>query len=460
VHPAIIRTLLYPVYRALKRDQVLRYLADMREVQTMEQDRIREYQWDKLHRLLTYAYQHVPYYREVFKRLGAEAGDFHCPEDLRSLPLLTKQDIRANSKALISEIYPRTALRADSTGGSTGEKLNFHVGREMAEACRANLVRMNEWIGINLGDRMAVLWGTPFDVSGSRRLLNAMKNWFSNTLLLSAYRMDKRTLDSYLERLGKFRPHLLVGYPSALAHFSQAVIDTGRKPVHPKAVLVSGETLYDWQRQVIERAFSAKVYNHYGSREFGGLARECRLRHGMHLACERVFVETVAVNGNRGGDPVTELVISDLDNYGMPFIRYAIEDMGRVTWERCECGLRLPRLESAVGRTFDIVRSPNGNNLGGTFWTILLRKVEGVQRFQVIQERLDGLTIKIVPENGFSGRERDYITQKVHEACGEEMKVNYEIVDAIPMTEAGKHRFVISKIGLSNQSNSQGHRES
>ncbi len=444
----LIQKVLFPAYRAIKRDQVLNYLAEMHRVERLEPDQIRQFQWKKLKALLEYSARHVPYYRDIFKRLGAEPGDIKCEKDLESFPVLRKDDIRANSEALISEVYPRGRLDPDSTGGSTGENLYFFVGKEANEARRANNIRQNQWIDIELGDKIALLWGTPFDLERAKKITNAIKSHLSNTLLLSAYRMDQDSLGEYVKKLRRFKPDMMVGYPSALSHFSASLIAAGETRIRPRAVLLSGETLYDHQREVIEKAFQTEVYNHYGCREFGAIARQCTQRNGLHIAAERVLLEVNAVTDSAAGERVSELLVTDLDSFGMPFIRYAIEDMGSITWDKCSCVLGLPRLETAIGRTFDVIRAPNGNFLGGTFWTILLRKKQGIERWQVIQEKLDEITIAFIPTDDFSDEIRQYVIGKVREACGDEMRVRFELKPSLESTPTGKHRFVISKIGL------------
>jgi phenylacetate-CoA ligase len=446
MHPALVRKVLYPAYRALRRDCVLAYLADMRRIQVAEPEEIRRYGWGKLCKLLDYAAGHVPYYRDMFSRLGVAPEDIKSESDFARLPILRKRAIQQNPKAFIPDTYPAGWLSADSTGGSTGENLYFNIGREARQAASANAVRMNEWIGIGIGDKIAYLWGTAIDAEKSRSLVNALKIMLSNQMILSAYRMDESSLDAYVGRLKRFKPDLLASYPSALAYFGRAVEEAGMVVPRPKAVLLSGETLYEWQRETIEKTFGARVYDHYGSREFGAIARECNAGHGLHIACERVFVEVVPSDIASTGDDIGEIVITDLDNLGMPFIRYAIEDLGRITWEKCSCGLNLPRLTAAIGRTFDVVRAPNGNALGGTFWTILLRRRKGIERFQVIQEKIDEITIAIRPTADFSNETRNFILAKVREACGPGMRVRFELKPALESTPTGKHRFVISRL--------------
>lgn len=440
----LIRHMIYPFYRRVKRDHVLDYLHQMRIMQERDPEEIRRFQFDKLKSLLRYAAAHVPYYRKLFRDLGIDPEDFRELDDIKAIPPLHKSDINRCRRDFLSEVYPQHLLEPDSTGGSTGEILYFFVDRSSSEARRANNVRMDEWIGISVGDRTALLWGVQFGSSLRQRVKNGFRDWISNRMLLSAYRMDPRTVDYYLKRLRKFKPDLLIGYPSALTHFCESImgLDHGLKP---KAILSSGETLYDWQRETIEKALGAPVYNHYGCREFGGIARECVVRDGLHVACERVLVEIEEKGRNTEG--IGEILITDLDNKAMPFIRYAIGDLGKMTWQECQCGLKLPRLESTIGREFDVVFAPNGNCLGGTFWTILLRKKGGVKRFQVVQEALDQITIIVAPTEGFSEEVKRYVINEIRKACGELMKVNFEIKENIEMTPAGKHRFVISKLG-------------
>jgi phenylacetate-CoA ligase len=446
MHPAIVRKIVYPAYRAIKHDRVLAYLAEMRRVQTLEPEQILSYQRDKLVKLLMHASKHVPYYRDVFARMGASPQDLRSEADLQSIPILRKRHISADPKAFLPDNYPAKDLSPDATSGSTGESFYFYVGREVRQATSANVIRMNEWIDIRIGDKVALLWGTPFDMEAARRVRTSVRRWFSNEMLLSHYRMDEGSLEEYVRRLKRFKPDLVVGYPSAMTHFAQSIGGAGMKVPRPKAVVLSGETLFDWQRRKVEDAFGVPVYNHYGCREFGAVARECKARAGLHIACERMLLEIVPSDAAADGQDAGEILVTDLDSFGMPFIRYAIEDVGSITWEKCSCGLRLPRLVETIGRTFDVVRAPNGNVLGGTFWTILLKQKKGIERFQVIQEEPDKVTIAITPTAEFSDETRRYIVEKIHEACGSEMRVRFELKPDLESTPAGKHRFVISRL--------------
>jgi phenylacetate-CoA ligase len=443
MNPWLIQHILYPAYRALKHDDVLGYLEKMRTVQVLEPEEIRGYQWAKTRALLEHAARNVPYYRRVFRDLGAEPGDFRSVEDLTRLPVLTKTLVRENLEDLIADGYPRKDLDGDETGGSTGQNLFFYVDRASSEARRASYLRMNDWLDIELGAKIVNLWGIRFRVTPKERLFSTIRFWFSNIHVLSAYRMDKATVAEYVKQINSYRPTVVMGYPSALSHMSEAMLEDGLRLKPPRVIVVSGETVYDWQRSLIEQAFGAPVYNHYGCCEFGAVARECQQRDGLHVGCERVLMEMIPARDQSADENVKEMIITDLDNYGMPFIRYAIEDYGELVWDECACGLRLPRLRSMIGRTYDVVKAPNGNYLGGTFWGHILK--DGVEVFQVRQEEVDRLSISVVPDGEFGESQMNKVVERVHQACGDDMQVDFQIKDRIEPTASGKHRYVISR---------------
>jgi phenylacetate-CoA ligase len=215
-----------------------------------------------------------------------------------------------------------------------------------------------------------------------------------------------------------------------------------------KSIISSAEVLYEYQRELIESVFHCKVFNRYGCREFGNIAHECSEHSGMHINVEHVYVECIkedgepAALGERG-----ELIITDLDNYGMPFIRYKIGDIGELSDRKCNCGRVLPLLKEVGGRTFDIIVGTNGRCLGGTFWTLLFRTAfNGIQQFQVVQVSKNKINIKLVIDALFNMKDIDKLINKIQEYCGNDMQINIRIVDKIPLTESGKFRFVISKI--------------
>ena len=141
-----------------------------------------------------------------------------------------------------------------------------------------------------------------------------------------------------------------------------------------------------------------------------------------------------------------EIIATDLHNYAMPFIRYAVEDIAVPSDEICPCGRGLPLLKSIEGRVFDIIKLKDGTMLSGVPITGELDDMESVKQYQIIQESEDEMIVKIVKEKSYTEEDTKRILRMLRERVGEEMKIKIEFVDEILTTGAGKRRYIISKI--------------
>jgi phenylacetate-CoA ligase len=190
-----------------------------------------------------------------------------------------------------------------------------------------------------------------------------------------------------------------------------------------------------------------KIFDRYGSREFGNIAHQCEKHSDYHINAERFYLEIVDEDGRpvREGE-VGELVVTDLDNYGFPFIRYKIGDLASFSATTCPCGRNLPGLKSIEGRSFDIIQGMNGNRLGGTFWTLLMRRTKAVENFQVIQKEIDIIEIKVVKSADYSPHAIEDMLNAVHEKLGGPMHIDLTYVPYISPTKSGKRKFVVSEL--------------
>jgi phenylacetate-CoA ligase len=311
---------------------------------------------------------------------------------------------------------------------------------------RATVIRNHKWLGIGLGDNIATLWGAAMDLAVADKLRGRLHSWINNQMFLSSYDLSPRVLNEHVKSLNQFKPRLLISYPGPLSVFAEYLLATGQRIPNIKALICSAETLYPWQRELIEKAFECRLFNRYGCREFGDIAQECSKRKGLHLHTDRIFLEIVDQYQKPVKDGVSgELVLTDLDNYGFPLIRYRIGDVGVMATDLCSCGINLPLLANIEGRTLDVVKCPNGNRLGGTFWTLLFRSKPGIKSFQVLQENIEGVTIKYVKDSS-TVIDFSYFSNKIKEKCGMDIKIIFTEVAEIKKTKSGKTRFVISKL--------------
>lgn len=447
VNSLLLRKVAFPLYHRIKKTKLMARIDELERNQWKTKDELTRFQALKLKHLLAHAYENVPYYHEKFKEIGIDAADLHHPECLPQIPLLNKKNINENRDEMVSIKLNGNKLIRSSTSGSTGEALHFYSDMRSWAYRRATVIRNEEWLGIRLGDRSARLWGAPMDLKKATAVRGRLHAWANNIMFLSSYDLSDKKLDEYERRLKSFKPKLLISYPGPLTVLAEYLMKKNKKIASIKAIISSAETLCSWQRDVIEKAFFCPVYNRYGCREFGDIAQECEKRQGLHVNTDRFVIEILdeALKPVQGGE-TGELVITDLDNYGMPFIRYRIGDTASFKKELCSCGRGLPLLDRVEGRTLDIVSAPNGKRLGGTFWTLLFRSRPGIKSFQVIQERPDEITIKYVNDTKVANIDFRWFGRSIQDKCGPDFKVHFEAVSSIPKTASGKTRFVISEI--------------
>ncbi|MDD4857435.1 MAG: aspartate 1-decarboxylase [Candidatus Krumholzibacteria bacterium] len=445
--PILIRNVIYPVYRGFRGDTLLAALEELEKNQWLSPKELEDLWWKRLWSLISQSALYVPYYRDAFRQANLKSEDIQNPADFEQLPFLTKDAIRGAGNRIVSQDPLRRGF-ASSTGGSTGEPLYFYGDVAAGPIRRANTMRGYRWMGVDIGDRQAMLWGMHLDVPLRERLVSTVKNYFSNIMYLSTFDMSDQSMLGYASRLRKYKPRLFTGYPSALALFAGFCQGRHIMDIRPRAIISSGEELYESQRELIEAVFGCRVFDRYGSREFANVAQECDEHRGLHIMNDLFYVEIIAANGKRANEgEVGEVVVTDLSNYYMPFIRYRTGDLAVSTGGICKCGRGLPLLDRIEGRSFDSIVTPEGKHVGAFFWTWLSRAVPGIRRFQIEQRERSGIVFRFVPGPEWRAENERRLESKIRETCGEGFRVTFAQVDDIPLTVSGKSKFIISNIG-------------
>jgi len=440
---------LYEWIRGYKTSECLNLL---RKTQWFSEEEVKKFQWSRLENLLKLSYRSVPFYRTLLDSIALDVENGISIDEFRKIPLLNKEIIAKNREKLISTHYKPSEIMVDTTSGSTGKKLVFYKEKKRFRRSdylnEAGSLRGLEWLEFDRYDKQTFLWGPQMNRSAITRLKDRLMNFIIPTLFLSSYNLNPAMMSTYAKKIISFNPKIIFGYASALFLFANYLDEKKIEILGIKGVVSSAETLYQFQREKIEKVFQCRVFEVYGSREFGTIAQECMAHQGLHISAENVFVEILDEEGNpcKPGK-LGKIIITDLDNYCFPFIRYDIGDIGIFSDKKCGCGRGLPLLEKVEGRTFDVIVGTNGKYFTGTFWTILFRTyVKGIEQFQVIQENNRELIVKLVIDDSFTENEKKKLLKVIHEKCGEDMNIAIQLMDKIPLTEFGKHRFVISKI--------------
>jgi phenylacetate-CoA ligase len=397
--------------------------------------------------LLKHASHYCAYYQNVLSERGLNISNFDSINDLSKLPILTKDIIRKNFNDLISTQH-RDTIWKKSTGGSTGQPLHFAYTKESYEWRVAMSKRGYAWADALPGARQAYIWGIQLGKVGRiKRMKEQLHNLIDRQLYFNCFEFDEETMTQCLVKLNRFKPVAIIGYTNPLYNFALFIGDNSKIKFAPPAIICAAEKVLPYQREVIERVFGAKVFNTYGSREFMLIAAECENHKGLHVSAENLIVEIIKDDGTPAKDGETgKIVVTDLHNYGMPFIRYDIGDLGIATSRTCSCGRGLPLIDDVVGRSLDVIRTPEGKIVPGEFFPHLMKDFIDIGRFQIIQEKLDHLVIKLVPSTELSKTTKELIGREIRKQVGPAMVIDYEVVSDIPLTATGKYRVTISKV--------------
>ena len=396
------------------------------------------FQQERLEELLQHAYHTTPYYRELLKTESL---------DISEVPPLEKQDVREQLKHLCSEAFLQKQRIKNATGGSTGTPLTFYQDRNYWNQRNLSVYYFDRWAGWNFGEPQLIIWGAPADLKGNEHWKHRLNNFWRNQYWLNGFHLTDTVMQEAFNEMNRCYPQTILAYPSSLYQFAAFLSENGLTPRWGlKGMISSAEMLHPHYRALAETVFGTKVYNRYGGREVGLIAMEC-IEGRMHINCHDLYLEIDSI------DPYTqpgEILITQLNNYAMPFIRYRIGDIGRLSDEICPCGNQLPVLAELLGRSTATFRTKTGALIHGGYFTQQFYNVIGVNQFQLIQETFERCVLKLVINAQWQETTGDLLVGKIQDTLGPDVAVTVEFIEEIPLSASGKREFTISKIGVSD----------
>jgi phenylacetate-CoA ligase len=423
----------------------------LNRAQWLSRDALLSLQRDKLQQVIDYAYQYVPYYQRMF-----DAAGFH-PVELRKdinslckLPILTKAIIRENLNDLLTtEPQRRQQLRTLATSGSTGEPLTFMRDHNFRDYVTAGIQRHIGWAGCDIGDAQAHIWGVPPGSTFTQTLRARLARWVWNSYSTNGVLLTEEMMQDLIEHIRRRRPRILFGYASSVHKFAQFAREKGYDDLTFRGVFTTAERLLPSVREDIEQVFGCKVFNRYATLELGDIACDCEEHTGLHVSLENNYVEILRDGQPADPGEVGDIIVTNLNNLGMPFIRYNIGDLG--TWDRggaCPCGRAAPMLESLEGRTVDMFQTRDGRQVWGGFAGATYRCMThtSIKQFQVVQQSLDSVLVRLVEDGEIPQSTLQEIARTLQNLLGDTVEVKFEFMDEIPTLSSGKHRYAVSEL--------------
>jgi phenylacetate-CoA ligase len=445
---AVLQQPVIRLYQKATGRRILECLDELNRTQWLTRDKLLELQRSKLHRLLEYAYEYVPYYHRLFDNSGFRPAE--VVSDLgamRKIPVLTKAQVYEDPDSLVTtDPQLRKEMTAESTSGSTGRPLAVMLDNNGRDRSTAGLFRYFGWTGWRLGECWASIRGPFFDQRASQTVRSRIRDWVLNHLPTNAYALTGERMCAFANEVRRRRPRILHAYPSSTCWFAEFVEKHDMDEIKFDAVSTFAEPVHLSQRELIAKVFDAEVFNYYATAEQGGLASECEAHTGLHVIMENVYLDILHDGRSAKAGELGEVNVTNLNNYAMPLIRYNLEDVG--AWsvkDDCPCGREMPIMDLKLARSIDTFKMSDGRVVFGDIGWPDYRS--GIKRYQLVQKSLDHFIARIVKDEHFDEAELPNMERYLKLALGEHVTVAFEFPEDIPVHNSGKFRFVISEVG-------------
>ena len=428
------------------RPSVMARFHELEKNQILSEDELSVINWNKRKKLIQHAFDHVPYYTSAFKSAGLYPQDIKTEKDWSDIPILTKENIRDNLDKLIATNVSKRNLKPITTGGSTGQPLRlFHDNRFPLEVIGW---RMLNWWGVNPYDNAAYCWRIIRNTLITKAL-NRLLWWPTKRIFFDASMMSEASAKTFLSSFNSLKPSFFQGYTGSIDYLAQFILKNNIIIHSPKCIWGTSSPISATQRKNIESAFGAPLYDQYGCSEVFWLAGQCREKEGLHFFADVRHLELIGDSGEimpigKSGN----VVVTDLENYACPLIRYKNGDIASFLLDKCACGVNLPLISPVKGRVSDLVKLPNGAALGGDYITTLFDEFpEAVCSFQIRQATDGSIKLLAVPGRDiFLAKESvNKVLYNLRIKIANIVPVEYEFVNEIKSNQ-GKTRFVISDV--------------
>ena len=437
-------------------EEFQRYYRWLQETQWWSREELEQLQVEQLQSLIRHAYDNVPYYRRIFEERHLKPQDIAAVHDLCKLPVLTKEDVRKNAEDLIARNIDRSRLFYAATSGFSGEPLAFYRDKYTAGP-RETAFRLRQWnwAGYRFGDSFVTLRGnlvTRLEKTGKRSCWDY--NTHENELVLSSLDMSDDNMHLYIDLLRKFKPKFLNAYPSSLEILVRFMRRNGIRDIKVSAIFCESETLYPWQRELIESQFSCKIFAGYGLSERTVDATECEAHAGYHIGMEYGVLELL----DASREPVTApgvvgtVVGTGFDTYCMPLIRYATDDLATRAVGCCNCGRQSPRIKDFKGRMREFIVSKDGDLIpfGPVYAAYHGPILAKIRELQYYQEQEGRLVVRIAKVSSYSEDEiRKEFAEELRKRLDEQrFDIEIVFVDQVIRGGRGKLGYLLQRLPI------------
>lgn len=439
----VAKHFLFPVYDIINNTQVVKLLKLYRKTQWYNNKEIVRLQFNRLKKLIIYSYENVDYYKKLMDKHNISPYKIKNLYDLQKFPILTKEDVKKN----INELTTREHIKKipNKTSGSTGTPMKFYYGDYGYSNQLALMLRNYEWANLSIGDKYFLLWSSTEDLNAQQRIYHKIKNYFLGRVYFPAENMSKEKIELLINNLKRHNIKTLEGYVSAIYALCKYLEANNKKISIPKLIPAAG-VVYPSHKLIFKKYLGSEIFERYGSREFLSIAHECGSHEGLHINEENYILEILDKNNKHISEGIGKIIITDLSNYTMPFIRYEIGDLSSISKHKCSCGRNLRLLNNITGRTQDVIVTKDGDYIAGEYLIGFFIGVFFVEKYQFVQKKIDLLHIYLLLKEGYGKKDLVDINKNIIKFFDGKMKVKIFIVKDMPNQKNGKFRFIRSEL--------------
>jgi phenylacetate-CoA ligase len=407
------------------------------------------YQNKQLQKILLHAFEHVPYYKTSFSKHGinTEALKNITSETLSQLPILSKEYLRKYGTTSLVANKKEKAGHFFASSGSTGTPTKILFSHTMHQRWMALFeLRVRNWAGVNSFIPRGMIGGRRVLPLASNKPPFYRYNFFEKQVYFSAYHITGKNALNYLEGMKRHHINYITGYAMSNFFLARFFKEQQLKAPELKAVLTSSEKLTKEMRQVFKEVYGCKTYDGWSGVEACGLITECG--HGnLHISPDAGLLEVLndqmlPIKAGQAG----EVYCTGFINFDQPLIRYAIGDTIILSDKTCDCGRRMPVVQEILGRNEDVIIGKDGREM--VRFHSIFNGLNSVRQAQVIQENIDSIIIKIVPDGKLDNKEKQIMQERIISQLGE-MNIYFDCVENIQLNNNGKFQAVISKVNRS-----------
>ncbi|RIJ49711.1 phenylacetate--CoA ligase family protein [Maribellus luteus] len=403
----------------------------------LSKEEIEEWQLYRLKDIVVFAWNNIPGYRELWQSHGVDPSALKQLSDIEKFPTVSKEFLRENIAVFTKK---QLFMQYQTTGGSTGIPFGFYVQERNKYIERAFIDDI--WKRKHQKDK------NPLSVIlRGKKTLKPVEFDPIEGILLSSYEIDLKNVKEYIQIIEKYHPGIFQAYPSAISQMAKIMSDNNLQINHQfDSIMLGSEPLYEFQKEIIKQVFDAPISHWYGATEKVVLAGNCEYDHRFHIFPQYGYTEILKEDNTYAQEGETgEIVGTSFWNYTTPLIRYRTMDYAEVGSGHCEkCGRNYQLLNKIEGRKQDIIIDKEGNKITLTalIFAQHFHAFGNIRQLQVVQEEMGKITLVVIPNNNFSGKDAEELIAKTTRATNNRLDVTVKQVKEIPLTSQGKLRFL------------------